>query len=104
MSLVYLDTRVRLHHNRHGIFNKHLLVSSVYNQDTAAVIYVTSAKAFDVLCPCWKDTTVGASTDGERNVTGRISGVLKWFQNFEKPGLVYIWWGAYYLDIVIQSF
>lgn len=103
MSTSYLDIRVRLHLNRHGIINVHLLAVPVYERHTAEVIFDTAAKALDVLCPPWKDTIIGVSTDGERKMTGRISGVATRFQNVAKPGFIRIWCGAHQLDIVLQS-
>ena len=46
---------------------------------------------------------VGISMDGERKMTGRISGVATRFQNVAKAGPIRIWCGAHQLDIVLQS-
>eukprot|EP00171_Calliarthron_tuberculosum_P003122 IDg3122t1 len=48
---------------------------------TAEVIFNTAAKAFDTLCSNWRDKIIGISTDGERKMTGRVSGVATRFQH-----------------------
>ena len=103
MSTPYLDMRICLHLNRHIIVNVHLLAVRVYKRHTVAVIFDTAAKALDVLCPSWKYSIIGVSTDGERKMTGRISGVVMRFQNVAKTGFIRIWCGAHKLDIVLQS-
>ena len=87
--------------NRHGIVNVHLLSVPVYERHTAAVIFYTAAKALDVLCPSWNGSIIGVSKDGERKMTGRISGVVGRFQNVAKPSFIRIWCGAHQLDIVL---
>ena len=87
--------------NRHGIVNVHLLSVPVYERHTASVIFYTAAKDFDVLCPSWKDSIIGVLKDGERKMTGRISGVAVRLQNIAKPGFIHIWCGAHQLDIVL---
>lgn len=103
MSTSYLDIRIRLHLNKHGILNVHILAVPVYERHTAEVIFDTSSKALDALCPSWRDTIIGISTDGERKMTGRITGVATRFQKVAKDGFIRIWCGAHQLDIVLQS-
>ena len=50
MSTFYLDIRIRLNLNKHGILNLHLIAIPVYKGHTAAVILDTAEKALDVLC------------------------------------------------------
>lgn len=102
MSSSYLDIRIRLHHSKSGIINLHLLAIPVFERHTAEVIFETADKALTVLCPSWKDIVVGVSTDGERKMTGRVSGVATRFEQMAKPGFVRIWCGAHQLDIVMQ--
>ena len=103
MSTSYLDIRLRFHLAACGIINVHFLAIPVYEKHTAAVIFDTASKALDVICPSWRDTIIGVSTDGERKMTGHISGVATRFQNVAKPGFIRIWCGAHQLDIVLQS-
>ena len=53
MRTSYLDIRIRLNLNRHGIVIVHLLDIPVYKRHTSAVIFDTAAKDLDVLCPLW---------------------------------------------------
>ena len=101
MSTSYLDIHIRMHLNRHIIFNVQLLAVPVYVRHTAAVILDTAPKALDFLCPSWKYSIVGVSTYGKRKMTGRISGIATRFQNVTKPGFIHIWCCAHQLDIVI---
>lgn len=94
---------VRVHLDRHGIFNAHILTVTVYERHTAEVIFDTAAKLLDALCPSWRDIIIGISTDGERKMTGRVSGVSTWLQNVAKGGHIPIWCGAHQLDIVLES-
>ena len=91
MSTPYLNICIHLHLNRNGIFNVHILAVSVYKRHTAAVIFDTAANDIDVLCPWWKDIIIVVSTDGERKMTGRISGVATRFLNVANPGFICIW-------------
>ena len=103
MSTSYLDIRIRLHLKEAGIINAHLLAVPVYVRHTAQAIFNTATKALDVLCPSWRDIIVGISTDGERKMTGRVSGVATRFRQAAKPGFIQIWCGAHQLDLVLQN-
>lgn len=70
----YLDLRVRFEH--HGkLHNLHLIAIPLFDRKTAAIIFEASSKLLNVLAPMWKTQLVGISTDGERTMTGRVSGV-----------------------------
>ena len=64
LSTSYLYIRICLHLNKNGIVNVHLLAVPVYKRHTTAVIFDTSAKALDVLCPSCKDTIIIVLIDG----------------------------------------
>ena len=103
MSTSYLDIHIRMHLNRHIIFNVQLLAVPVYVRHTAAVILDTAPKALDFLCPSWKYSIVSVSAYGKRKMAVRISGVATLLQNVAKPGFVHICCSAHQLDIVFQS-
>ena len=103
MSMLYLDFFIHMPLYRNGIINQHLLSIPVYKSHMAEVIFITVAKALDVLFPLWKETVISISTDSESKVTGCILGVPALFQNVVKPGFVRIWCGAHQLDIVFQG-
>ena len=101
-SFEYVLSR-RLHLIEHGIINLHVLAIPVYGRRTASVIFNTALKALDGLYPTWKDVIIGISTDGERKMTGHVSGVATRFQQVAKPGFIRIWCGAHQLDLVLQN-
>ena len=88
MSMSYLDIRICLHLNMHDIVNVHLLAFPVYKSHTAAVIFDTLAKYLGVLCPLWKDSIIGVSTDGKRKITGSITGFATQFHNVANTGFI----------------
>jgi len=92
-----------MHRNNAGIINLHLLAIPVYDRHTGLVIFEVASKALDVLCPSWRDMIIGISTDGERKMTGRVSGATTLFQNVSRPGFIKIWCGAHQLDLVLQD-
>ena len=103
MITLYLNIRICMHLNRHGIVNVHFLALRLYESHTAAVIFDTVAKDIDVLCLLWKDIIISVLIDGKREMTGRISGVATRFQNAANTDFIHIWCGAHQLDIVLQS-
>ncbi len=88
METLYLDIRIRLHFNQHKTVNAHLLAIPLHEHHTSKVelCFDTVAKALDVLCPSWRDIIIGISTDGEKKMTGPVSGVATRFENVTKPG------------------
>ena len=92
-----------MHLDNAGIINLHLLAIPVYDRHTGLVIFEVASKALDVLCPSWRDIIIGVSTDGERKMTGRVSGAATRFQNISKAGFIKIWCGAHQLDLVLQD-
>eukprot|EP00171_Calliarthron_tuberculosum_P006802 IDg6802t1 len=103
MSTGYLDIRIRLHSLHHGIVNSHVLAIPVFERHTGEVIFNTAAKAFDYIHLAWRDKIFGISTDGEKKMTRRISGVATRFQQVSKPRFIRVWCGAHQLDIVLQN-
>jgi hypothetical protein len=74
----YLDVRVRFEHDG-KVHNLHLLAITLFHRKTAAVIFEAGSKLLDVIAPKWRTQLVGISTDGERTMTGRLSGVATRF-------------------------
>lgn len=103
MSTSYLDIRIRLHLNRSGILNWHILAVPIYERHTAEAIFEALVKLLDVLCPDWRAVIVGISTDGERKMTGRTNGVATLVAKVAKPGFIRVWCGAHQLDLVLQD-
>jgi hypothetical protein len=103
MSTSYLDIRVRLF-VRGAIHNLHLLAIPMFGAHTADQIFNHADTALNAICAQWRDIIVSISTDGERKMTGRVSGVATRFQRAAKPGFFRIWCGLHQLDLVLQKF
>ena len=101
-STSYLDIRIRIHVNS-TLLNAHVLAIPVFERHTGENMYKTAEKAFDALHGNWKNKIVGISTDGEKKMTGQISGVATRFQEIAKPGFIRVWCGAHQLDIALQK-
>jgi hypothetical protein len=57
----------------------------------------------DVLCPGWKVHLLGVSSDGTRNMTSRVSGVVTCLSNaMHECPLTRVWCGAHQLDLVME--
>ena len=91
MSTSYLDIRICLHLDHTSIVNLHVLAIPVFNRHTGLVIFEVASKALDVLCKSWRDVVIGVSMDGEKKMTGHVSGVVTSFQQVSKPGFIQIW-------------
>ena len=94
----YLGIRIRLHWNGY-ILNLHLLAIPMFCRHTGEQIFLHAAKALDVLAPGWKQMVVSISTDGKRNMTGRIQGVATRFDQAALPGFFRIWCGLHQIDL-----
>ena len=99
----YCDVRIRLCHNT-TVYDFHLLSIPVHERHTGAIIFDTFAKAMDALYLDWRKKIIGASTDGEKKMTGRHQGVVTRIQRVAHPGFMRIWCGAHQLDLCMQSF
>lgn len=103
MSRSYLDIRGRFHIISRGIGNFHFIGIPIYDRHTAEVIFNSTKKFLDVLCPSWENIIVGITTDGEKKMTGRVSGVSTRFQSIANPGFIRVWCAAHQLDLVLQD-
>jgi hypothetical protein len=93
---------VRFQHD--GKFhNLHLLAVSLFDRKTASKIFDTGAKVLDILAPNWRMQLVGISTDGERTMTGRITGVSTQFGEEADGDVVRVWCALHQLDLVVQA-
>eukprot|EP00171_Calliarthron_tuberculosum_P002636 IDg2636t1 len=98
----YLDFRVRFEHGA-KVHNFHLLAIPLFHRKTADIIFTASSKLLDVIAPKWKTQLVGVSTDGERTMTGRLSGVATRIQEVADDGVVRVWCALHQLDLVVQA-
>ena len=103
LSTLYLDIRGRFHIISRGIGNFHFIGIPIYDRHTAEVIFNSTKKFLDVLCPSWENIIVGMTTDGEKKMTGRVSGVSTRFQSIANPGFIRVWCAAHQLHLVLQD-
>jgi hypothetical protein len=103
MATSYCDVRIRICHKA-TVHDFHLLSIPVHERHTGETIFYTFAKAMDALFPDWRETITGASSDGEKKMTGRHQGVISRIHRVAKPGIMRIWCGAHQLDLCMQSF
>ena len=101
MSTSYLYVHTQLHLDMHDIINVHVLAIPVYDQHTVNLILDATKKSLDNMYPAWKDTIIGITEDGKRNMTGRISDVATLFQQAEKPRFLLIWCLYHHIDLVL---
>jgi hypothetical protein len=102
MATSYCDVRIRIF-RKSTVHDFHLLSIPVHERLTGETIFNTFAKAMDALFPDWRETTTGASSDGEKK-TGRHQGVITRIHRVAKPGFMRVWCGAHQLDLCMQSF
>ena len=67
-----------------------ILVITVYEWHTGPVMFEIDSRDLDVLCPVWIGAIVEISNDGERNMTGRVSGVVTHLQQDAKTSFICI--------------
>ena len=56
-----------------------------------------------VFTESWRSQCISISSDGARNMTGRVQGLVTRISNECSPGLIRIWCGLHQLDLVMQS-
>ncbi|CAM6041972.1 unnamed protein product, partial [Sphagnum compactum] len=103
MATSYCDVRIRICH-KSTVHDFHLISIPVHERHTGEIIFNTFAKAMDALFPDWRETITGASSDGEKKMTGRHQGVITRIHHVAKPGFMRVWCGAHQLDLCMQSF
>jgi hypothetical protein len=75
----YIDVRLRFSVDD-DMHNFHMLALPMFERKTASIIFNTIVKALSALEPRWNTKLLSVSTDGERTMTGRVSGVATLFQ------------------------
>jgi hypothetical protein len=103
MATWYCDVRIRICH-KSAVHDFHPLSIPVHERHTVETIFNTFAKAMDTLFPDWRETITGASSDGEKTMTGRHQGVITRIHRVTKPGFMRVWCGAHQLNLCMQSF
>lgn len=111
LATAYCNSQVRVCHNS-TVHDFHLISVPVHERHTGESILNTFekamdaifAKAMDAIVPDWQKTIVGASSDGEKKMTGCHQGVITRIQRVARSGFMRVWCGAHQLDLCMQSF
>ena len=104
-STSYLDIRFRVFVKKEGtIVGVHGCALPMFDRHTGEVMFDIVAKFLNVLCPEWKIRLIGVASDGARNMTGRVAGVVTRLASamHENCPLTRIWCGAHQLDLVME--
>jgi hypothetical protein len=81
-STSYLDIRIRFFDERScSIVNLHACALPMFDRHTGRVMFDMVAKFLGVICPDWTIRLLGATSDGARNMTGRVEGVLSYLES-----------------------
>lgn len=98
----YLDIRVRFHW-KGELLNFHLMALPLYERHTGDNMFEVLKRFLDaVFSNSWTKKCVAVSTDGARNMTGRVQGLVTRIQHCCLPGMLRIWCGLHQLDLVMQ--
>ncbi|CAM6049220.1 unnamed protein product [Sphagnum compactum] len=104
-STSYLDVRFQIFMPAfYNIINLHAVALPMFDWHTDEVMFQMVVSFLDVLRPGWKVHLLGVSSDGARNMTGRVSGVVTRLSNamHNECPLTRIWCGAHQLDLIME--
>ncbi|OAE33006.1 hypothetical protein AXG93_1913s1070 [Marchantia polymorpha subsp. ruderalis] len=83
-----------------------LALRACSRHDISEVVFTMVSKFLTVLCPDWTNRLLGLTTDGARNVTGRITGaiVTRLADVMDKDcPFIRIWCEAHQLDLIMEE-
>jgi hypothetical protein len=105
-STSFLDLRFRVFiRNYHSIVNLHGCTLLMFDRHTGDIMSTMVSKFLTVLCPDWTILLLGLTSDGARNLTGRVVGVVTRLDAamHSNCSLIRIWCGAHQLDLVTED-
>lgn len=88
------------------IFCFHLFSLPLYGSHTAELMFSVFSKAMDSFCPSWPHRLLSTCSDGARNITGPVRGIITRAANRvgeEGCNLIRFWCGAHQLHLVVQN-
>jgi branched-subunit amino acid transport protein len=104
-STSYLDLRFRIFVPEfNNIINLHGCALPMFDRHTGEVMFTMVNSFLSILCPDWTIRLLGVTSDGARNMTGRVAGVVTRLDNamHDACQLTRIWCGAHQLDLVME--
>jgi hypothetical protein len=102
----FLDLRFRIFvPNYHSIVNLHGCTLPMFDRHTGDIMSTMVSKFLTVLCPDWTIRLLGLTSDGARNMTRRVAGVVTRLDAamHSDCSLIRIWCGAHQLDLVMED-
>jgi len=101
-GMSYLDVRVRFVWLG-VLYNFHLMAIPLFVRHTGENLFRVLQKFLDALLEdSWKHTCIRVSTDGARNMIGRVQGLVSRVQQVCSLDILQIWCGLHQLDLVMQ--
>jgi hypothetical protein len=102
MGKSYLDVRVHFVW-LNVLYNFHLLAIPLFDWHTGENQFHVLTKFLDALLfDHWKHACIGISSDGARNMTGSVQGLVSRLERVCSSDLIRIWCGLHQLDLVMQ--
>ena len=105
-STSYLDLRFQVFiPELSNIVNLHGCALPMFDWHTCGVMFTMESTFLNVLCPNWNIYLLGVTSDGARNMTDRVAGVVTCLDNATHDAchLTWIWCGAHQLDLVMED-
>jgi len=105
-STSFLDLRFRVFiPNYNSIVNLHGCTLPMFDRHTGDIMSTMVNKFLTVLCPDWTIRLLGSTSDGARNMTGWVVGVVTRLDAamHSDCSLIQIWCGAHQLDLVMED-
>ncbi|KAI9911291.1 hypothetical protein PsorP6_009055 [Peronosclerospora sorghi] len=99
----YMDVRIRFGASAGMLVNVHVIALPLHTKKTTETQFNTTSKALDAIDSSGLSMIVSIGTDGERTMTGRLSGVQTRFEQAETFPLVRVWFGLHQVDLVAQK-
>jgi hypothetical protein len=105
-STSFFDLRFRVFiPNYHSIVNLHGCALLMFDRHTGDIMSTMVSKFLIVLCLDWTIRLLGLTSDGARNMTWRVAGVVTRLNvaMHSDYSLIRIWCGAHQLDLVMED-
>ena len=105
-STSYLDLRFRLFVPEFiDLVNLHGCALPMFDRHAGEVMFTMVNTVLSILCPDWNICLLGVISDGARNMTGRVAGVVPRLDNAMHDACHFtrIWCGAHQLDLVMDE-
>ena len=76
----------------------------LFERHSGENMFLVLQRLFDaVFSESWRSRCICVSSDGAKNMTGCLQGLVTRISNECSPGLIRIWCGLHQLDLVMQS-